>query len=744
MNPEERSWTITEKYFHSQQMPFYETILTIGNGYLATRGTFEEGYPDESPSTLIHGIFNHHPADLVPDLANTPAWFALDITVDEEPFGLDKGQVLGYWRQLDLRNGVLRRQVLWQSPKGQVIRLDVERLASMADPHILVQRVTLTALDPVAELRLNARLDTSRALNQAYTATGHQPVSHWGDEITGQPAPGICWWQGHTNQSQYTVVMAQQVDANQPDVEWAALTTENGPGSGVAVNLAAGEHLILTRYVSVATSRDSDDVRAYALDKLQAAVAQGEQAILANHQQVWAKLWQDMDIQIEGDEFAQLAIRFVTYHLLIAAPRHSDQVSIGAKTLSGPSYKGHVFWDTELFMLPIFTLSRPDIARNLLMYRYHNLAGARRKAQEAGYRGAMFPWESTDTGEETTPRWTLPDAEGNRIRIWTGDNELHISSDIAYAVWQYWRWTGDDEFMARHGAEMLLDTAVFWASRAEWQAEAGRYELSQQIGPDEFHENVDNPVYTNRLVAWHMHHAIQTLDWLRAHDPAGAEALCSQLGIDDELLARWQDIAAKMYIPHDEERGVLEQFEGFFERELVDVQAYRPRTRNMDVILGHARTQASQVIKQADVIMLIALLGDKLGDREALLRNWETYVPRTAHDSSLSAAIHAWVAAQLDLVDEAYTFWVEGAGIDLENNKDNVGEGIHAAACGGLRQAVLFGFAGLHLDEHGDWQLDPGLPPWWRSLAFTFYHHGQRQTVRIDNQADSGTSIKTF
>jgi trehalose/maltose hydrolase-like predicted phosphorylase len=737
MNPQERSWNLLEYFFHRHQQHYYETILTIGNGYLGSRATFEEGYPDEIASTLVHGIFNHHADDLVPDLANVPVWFAMQIDIEGERFRLDRGKVQGFQRRLSLKDAILQREALWQVPSGKVVRLAFERFASLDDPHILVQRCKITALNDLEALNCVAFFDATKALNIAYTAEGARAVSHWSGMRTGTTQGHQCWWEGRTNQSQYHVGLMQHVMVDRPALDLGAVETEAGIGNGVMnVVLKTGESLTLTRLVCIATSRDTDNVLAFINKRLGAAVEKGYDALKIAHCAAWEALWEEMDVQIEGDEYAQLALRFATYHLLIAAPYRDAHVSIGAKTLSGPGYKGHVFWDTELFMLPVFTLSHPQTARNLLMYRYHHLAGAREKAKEAGYKGAMFPWESTDTGRETTPRWTLPDQHGNRIRIWTGDNEQHISSDIAYAVWQYWQWTGDNEFLRDYGAEIILDTAVFWGSRVEWNASAGRYELSQQIGPDEFHENINNPVYTNRLVVWHLERALEMLDWLQKTSADKAKALAAHLQITDETLAHWQDIIAKMYIPYHRELDVYEQFDGFFERKFVEVALYSPRTTSMDMILGHKDSNASQVIKQADVVMLIALLGSMLGNREALIRNWKVYEARTAHDSSLSAAIYAWVGTQLGLNEEAYELWMHAAGIDLQNNKGNVRDGIHAAACGGLRQAVIFGFAGLRLDPGSatGWVTEPNLPRWWRSVAFTFYHHGKKQQIRLENK----------
>lgn len=727
MRPEIRTWKLTEKPFNPTHLFHSETIFTIGNGYLGSRATFEEGYPDEIAATLLHGIFNHHEQDLVPDLANVPAWFAVQITVDGEPFRLNEGRILGYVRELDMKNGILSRQVLWQSPGGKILRFTFERFASMADQHILAQQIEITALDEVQVLDCILDFNTETALNIAYTAEGPVLVSHWKNASITYPAPDQSGWQGETTQSGYRVGILQQVSG----ADFRATESSNRPGNRFQVSLKPEQRVTVTRLVGIATSRDTKALSPFLEEKLGQAVEKGYNTLKTEHCAAWAAIWEDMDILIEGDEYVQKAARFAAYQLIIAAPQKDERVSIGAKTLSGPGYKGHVFWDTELFMLPPFTLTQPGIARNLLMYRYHNLPGARKKAKDEGFLGAMYPWESTDTGEETTPKWTLPDKHGNRIRIWTGDHEQHISSDIAYAVWQYWKWTGDNEFFVKHGAEMILDTAVFWYSRVEWNAKKQRYELSEQIGPDEYHENINNPVYTNRMVVWHLQHAFKTLNWLRTNLPEKAQALQSTLHITDEVQAKWQDIIAKMYIPRYEPLNVYEQFDGFFDKDEVNLALYTPRVTAMDVILGHQRTNASQVIKQADVVMMIALLGDELGDHEELMRNWRVYVPRTAHGSSLSQAMHAWAAARLGLVEEAYEHWVDAAGIDLEDTKGNVRDGIHGAANGGLYQALIFGFAGLQLDEKGGWKVDPRLPAWWKSMTFSFYYRGEKQTVTL-------------
>jgi len=451
----------------------------------------------------------------------------------------------------------------------------------------------------------------------------------------------------------------------------------------------------------------------------------GYEDLLAAHVAAWGDVWEASDVVIEGDPKAQLAVRFNLFHLLAAAPRHDDRASIPAKTLSGFGYRGHVFWDTDIFAVPFLTFTQPALARNLLTYRYHTLPGARRKAKAAGYEGAMFAWESADTGDEVTPRW-VPDPTGqNLVRIWPGDIELHISADVAHAVWHYWQVTGDEEWMRHYGARIILETAVFWGSRAEWNPARGCYELRDVIGPDEYHEHVNNNAFTNRMVQWHLATALEVLAWLRRQDPHRAAELERQLDLTPERLKRWADVVGCLFVPHDPESGLIEQFEGFFDLEDVNLADYEPRTRSMQAILGIEGANRAQVIKQPDVLMLLYLLREHY-DQETLRVNWEYYAPRTDHTygSSLGPAVHAILACELGRSEEAYAHFMRAALVDLEDLRDNAADGIHAGSAGGVWQALVFGFGGVRLTEAGP-VANPRLPPGWARLKFRLRYRGQ-------------------
>lgn len=718
-----RLWSIKEYPFHPEKLRYYETIFTIGNGYIGTRGSFEEGYDSDTPATFVHGLFNHADGELAPELVNCPDWTRLNIWVDDTPFKLvteaddpfhpPDGLVLGYERRLHMDIGVLRRTVLFRATTGNTVRIEFERFASLYIEHLLCQKIHITAIDGTPKITVEAVLDGNVTNNG---------VQHWGEMRAFQPRDHVIALHGVTNQSDRHLYMASMLSGDGNSI--FADTDDNRATITSTVQLGKDAEITYYRDTAIFTDRDSDDPQFSAIDEVE--FPQAYDTHLTHHKEAWRKYWQTADVQIKGDDTAQLGIRFTTYHVLIAAPHDWVDSSIGAKTLSGYGYAGHVFWDTELFMMPPLTLTHPNLAKNLLMYRYRRLDGAHQKARENGYEGAMFPWESTDTGLETTPIWTEPKPpDGRRLRIYTGEIEIHISADIAYGILQYWRWTGDDVFMREYGAEMVLDTAVFWGSRAE-STERG-YEMTNVIGPDEYHEHVNNNAFTNNIAKWHLSEALELVEWLKNNAPDDHARLVKQLNLSDDRIEKWRDIVEKMFIPFDDERQVHLQFEGYFDLEFIPVMKYTPRVGGIYEYLSHERTAGTQVIKQADVVMMMALLGDRVGSREVMLNNFHTYYERCDQGSSLSPAMHAWVAAQLGLQDIATEMMEHAIMIDLEDNKGNVHAGIHGAASGGAWQMVVFGFCGLHIKDEQP-AINPKLPDHWESVTFRVKYKGQVYT----------------
>jgi kojibiose phosphorylase len=456
----------------------------------------------------------------------------------------------------------------------------------------------------------------------------------------------------------------------------------------------------------------------------------GVNGVVAAHTQAWSERWQSADVEVEGDPEAQRALRFAGYHLISAANPEDERASVGARGLTGPNYKGHVFWDTDIFLLPFYTLTHPATARALLMYRYHTLPASREKAAKLGYQGALFAWESADDGREATPS-TVVAPDGTVLRVLSAEQEHHISADVAYAVWNYWQGSGDDEFLFSAGAQVLVETARFWASRSNMGSD-GQYHIAQVIGPDEYHESVDDNAYTNVMAQWNLERGAQIARLLEERWPEHWRELHEQVQLASTEPDQWLTIAHNMYTGFDSRTGLFEQFRGYFELEYIDLAAYEPRTAPMDLLLGRDRVQHSQVIKQADVVMLLALLWDRFPAqvREA---NFRYYEPRTSHGSSLSPPVHALVAARLGDTRLAEHYFREAAAIDLTDTMGNAAGGVHIATLGGLWQTAVLGFAGMK-PRSDEVMFAPNVPESWRSLRFPACWRGRELTVMLKRE----------
>lgn len=718
-------WTITEDSFNPHKQLHKETIFTIGNGYFCTRGAFEEGYPGDRRATFAHGVFDAVPISIT-ELANAPDWLPFIVILDGERFRLDKGTVNRFARTLDLRTGVLSRTVEWASPSGKTAILTFERFTSLADEHIALIRCQVTP-------EFEGTIEFRASLNGN---TDNEGIAHWHWLNQGREGETI-FQHNRTRTSGINFVSAMRLEAvvGNP-ISSDYWDVENNPTLKMKMAAIPGKTLIVDKYVAIFTSRDTEDYLGKAVEHVN-AIVDWATAYEANAT-AWEHEWDRTDVVIEGDDEAQIAIHFNLFQMLIAAPRHDNQVNIGAKTLSGFGYRGHSFWDTESFMLPLFIYTAPHIAKNLLNYRYERLPGAHEKAKANGFEGAQFPWESADTGEEVTPTWIPHYADRNKlVRIWTGDIEIHISADVALAAQKYWQVTGDDSFLIEQGAELILDTAKFWASRAEWNAEQKRYEYNDVIGPDENHEHVDNNAYTNRMAQWNIQFALEIIDWLKLHAPDKAAELANRLDLNQDRLSHWREVIEKIYLNVDPS-GLIEQFEGFYQQTYVDLAALEPRTRSVQEIFGIQEASNIQVLKQPDVLMMQYMLRDHYTDEQVRV-NYEYYTPRTDHTygSSLGPSIQAIMACEVGKPDDAYEHFIRAVRADLRDVRGNAGDGIHAASAAGTWQAVVFGFAGLRVAPVMDpstmpsWTVIPRLPKGWMRVAFKFFYRGELQTIDI-------------
>src|SRR6185312_5022216 len=464
-------------------------------------------------------------------------------------------------------------------PHGRITRIVSFRFASLSDRHLLLHSVSLTAENYSSAVRFESSMEIGES-----AASLVEP--DWKTRCSaGRPnvLPLTVSAPGRDTTVAFGVT-SQMLNSGQ--IAGRRMVNINGRriSEHCEIEVEVGGECHLHRLISVFSSRESPKPFECVMDHLSHVIPLGISAAASAHASEWESHWRAAEIEIDGDESLQRALRFAGYHLISAANPDDSRVSIGARTLSGPGYKGHIFWDTETYIVPFFIFTHPPSARALLEYRYHTLDAARRKADSAGFRGAMYPWESADTGDETTPKAIIT-PNGEIIRVPNGELEIHITADIAYAVWQYWQETGDDDFFVSFGAEIMLESARFWASRGATESD-GFYHIRHVIGPDEYHEDVDDDAYTNLMAAWNLRRGAETAKLLQEHWPERWHDLAGQLQLADAEVSEWQKLAAAMFIAFDSKTLLYEQFTGYFNKEPIDLKRYEPRSAAMDTILG--------------------------------------------------------------------------------------------------------------------------------------------------------------
>ena len=678
------AWRLEVRGFDRLREREIESWLAVANGRTGTRGSLEEGSPGSFPATYIAGVFGHVDGELPgPELICGPEWTHLRPRVGGRPVELAEGEPVEHRRVLDLRQGIVFRWWRQRLDSGEEWSFRSARFASLADRDVLALEAEGTTEAPGVSL---------------------------GDGIpAARPEGGVA-----------------SVETRSDDLrELITLWGKDGQGASFAVSTHEGRGR-LERFVAVQRSW-GDDVAVDALERLDRAEAAGLPALRARHRLEWRDRWSDADVTVGADVELQRAVRFALAHLISSGDPESDVASIGARGLSGPGYLGHVFWDTEVFVLPFFIWTHPPTARALLSYRHRTLPAAKAKAADLGCSGALYAWESADTGAEVAPLFAHA-YDGTRVEILTGLREHHISADVAWATWQYWQVTNDEAFLVEKGAEMIIETARFWASRAQ-RGDDGRFHIDGVIGPDEYHEDADDNAFTNVLARWTLATAAKVCDLVAQLDRSAWERLQARLELRTSELDWWARVGEGLVDGFDPESLLYEQFAGFFALEDVRAVDLAPRPFPADTVLGAHRVHGAQVVKQADVLMLGHMLPEVVPP-EVLAANYGYYEPRTSHGSSLSPPVHAAVAARVGALDDAEHYFRMAAAIDLDDRMGNSALGVHLATMGGLWQAATFGFGGVRAD--GDaLRIDPRIPPSWQGLTFSVRWRGTRVGVDV-------------
>lgn len=703
-----------------------DAVFTLGNGYLGCRGFFDEeqeGAVETLGGIYMAGIYGAGALKAWEgfhrELVNTPNFLWSHIVIDGETLLQRPERVSSYKRVLDMRRGVLLRTFVWTGKKGNRVKVSFERFVSMADIHHAGQRITIEALSGPARITLSAGIDGGVTQHNMVT-TLPLPIQPGRRQLqvleTGEDTIAA---RVFTRDDGETIHEGQNIAFSVSGGRQGAIRDVSDAvrtATAIGVSLAKGGRLAFEKVVGVFTTRDGKDPAAMLADAMAQSGGYGE--LLVRHEAKWSELWDSADVVIEGNDEDQRAVRYNIFQLLQGAPRHDSRVSLGARGLSGEMHEGSVFWDNEIFKLPFFTLVLPEATRSMLTYRYHTLPAARKHARDLWFDGAMYAWKAGPDGLEET-------------EVGVGAYyAIHIVADIAYAIRQYWEMTGDDDFLFDYGAEILIETARFWVSRMQFDRELGRYVIRAVRGPNEYDTIVHNNAYTNAMAGQNLKSALEAAALMRKRYPAKWKALAAKCSFSPQEERKWKGIHEKIYIPSTKNGLILED-DAYLQRVPFDFKRGKVDGRRVvDWALPLEAMPLYQITKQSDVVTLVNLLHNRFSVAQAR-KAYDFYEPRTVHDSSLSFAPYAILAARLGRTGEAYRYFRECAYLDINDTQLNSISGIHFANLGGTWQTVVFGFGGVMASIDGGLAFKPHLPAEWKSLSFKLHYRGRVLDVSI-------------
>lgn len=729
-------WKIIQKKFAPQYLAQDETVFAIGNGYLGFRGNHEEGTPVEQRGTFINGFHEQWPirygesaygfAKTGQTMLNVTDSKVIRLYVDDEPFYLPTADLKSYERVLDMKAGALHRDILWQTASGKRVSIKSTRIVSMERRHVAAISYEVTVLNAPAKLILSSKLrcpsdngNNSQENKDPRKSPAFEPdvfipkVNKVKDQRV---------FLGHeVRTSKMTLSCGvDHVVETENNYSFESECHEDSAKIVYSVKAEKGVTFRLIKYMVYHTSRSAPVIELCGRTgrTLTSVVNEGFDYIVEGQKRFMDDFWTRSDIEttIHKDRRTQQCLRFNLFHILQASAR-VEGTGIGAKGLTGEAYEGHYFWDTEVYVMPFLIYTSPSVARNLLRFRYSLLDKARKRAKEVNQKGALFPWR-TITGDEASAYYAA------------GTAQYHINADIMYALRKYVEVTGDEEFLFDYGAEMLIETARLWADLGFYSLNGKEeFHIHGVTGPDEYTAIVNNNAFTNMMARENLRYAVESLELMQKKRPEGFKALAHDTDLQPEEIDEWRKAAKHMYIPYNEEAGIHPQDDGFLKKEIWDFE--NTPTDKYPLLLNYHPLviYRFQVIKQADVVMAMFLLGQEFS-WEQKKRNYDYYDPLTTGDSSLSASVYSILALELDYLDRALELIRYAAWMDLADVGGNVKDGAHIASMGGTWMTVVYGLAGMR-DYGGRISFNPKSLPHVEEVRFPLTVRGQMFEVNI-------------
>src|SRR5688572_22468424 len=704
-------WNIIEEGLDPHTNKISESVFSIGNGRMGQRANFEEAYTGETlQGSYVAGVYypdktrvgwwkNGYP-EYFAKVLNAPNWIGIHISIANQKLDLAKCKVEDFKRILDMKAGLLSRSFAATFPDGKKIRVESKRFCSMARGEVGAIRYSVTPLNFSAKATLSLFVDAD-----VMNTDSNYAEKFW-EEVYKEVSPGRALVTAQTKKTFFHVATAmryamfsqgKQLNIDRIEKE----QREKFAGNIVQLDLHEGKEVVVFKYAAVLSSENhpKDKLVEHANKVLDEAYEAGFDKLFEEHKKVWAHKWEECDITIEGDVAAQQGIRFNIFQLSQTYTGEDERLNIGPKGFTGEKYGGSTYWDTEAYCIPFYLgTAEQKVARNLLIYRYKHLPKAIENAKKLGFKdGAAFYPFVTMNGEECHNEWEIT------------FEEIHRTSAMAYAIRDYIDYTGDQHYLVEFGLEVLVGISRFWAQRVNWSNDKNKYVILGVTGPNEYENNVNNNWYTNYLAVWTLKYTQQAVDYVKKTDSQRYAEIVSKTAFkEQEELAKWKEIATKMYFPEDERRKIFLQQDGFLDKELMMVTELKREERPINQKWSWDRILRSCFIKQADVLQGLYLFEDDFS-RETIRKNFDFYEPMTVHESSLSPCVHAILASALGYKERAYEFYLRTARLDLDDYNNDTEEGCHITSMTGTWMSVIKGFGGMRVRD-GKLYFNPFIP----------------------------------
>jgi maltose phosphorylase len=735
-------WKIIEEGFEPKYNLISESLFSLGNGRMGQRANFEEAYSGETlQGNYVAGVYypdktrvgwwkNGYP-EYFAKVLNAANWVGIDVVIDGEQLDLAKCEVSSFRRELNMKEGYLKRTFHAKTTKGKEVDVEAVRFCSMVDDETGVIRYTITPVNFSGPITITSFID-----GDVKNKDSNYDEKFWDEVSKGSWSDGG-YIQMRTRKTGFEVATGQKFTVSQ-NGPIQSIEKEKYVASEIKLDAFQGQAITLTKYAANLSSQNypANTLVAELEKTLKAISAKGFEKMLAEQAEAWDKKWQHNDIIIEGDASAQQAIRFNIFQLNQTYTGEDDRLNIGPKGFTGEKYGGSTYWDTEAYCVPFYLATADQkVTRNLLLYRYKQLGKAIDNAKLLGFKdgAALYPMVTMD-GTECHNEWEIT------------FEEIHRNGAIAYAIFNYVRYTGDEQYLVDYGLEVLIAIARFWAQRVNWSEDKQQYVMLGVTGPNEYENNVNNNWYTSTLATWCMKYTLEVAEKVEAADKTRFDALVARINFDKQKeSAKFRDIIEKMYYGYDAELGIFLQQDGYLDKEQILVKDLPASERPLNQKWSWDRILRSCYIKQADVLQGLYFFEENY-DIDTIRRNYDFYEPRTVHESSLSPCVHAIIAAKLGDEARAYEFYLRTSRLDLDDYNNDTEDGCHITSMAGTWMSVVEGFGGMRVRD-GKLSFDPFLPEKWQSFSFKVGFRGtslkvtvRKEQVSIDHL--SGPDIK--